>query len=52
MAVSLSAFTVSGTYFCQRLNKFQGLVRLERLGKLKKKFDYIIEVSTTLPSGL
>jgi hypothetical protein len=29
-------FSVSGTYFWQRLSKPQGLGRLEGLGKLKK----------------
>jgi hypothetical protein len=28
-------FSVSGTHFCQRLSKPQGLVRLEVLGKLR-----------------
>jgi hypothetical protein len=30
-----------GTYFCWRLSKLQGLVRLEGLGKLKKFNDLI-----------
>jgi hypothetical protein len=29
-------FCISGTYFYQRLSKFQGLLRLEGLGKFKK----------------
>jgi hypothetical protein len=51
MAVRLSAgralrprnfYFCFGTHFCQRLNKPQGLVRPERLGKLKKKFIHLI----------
>jgi hypothetical protein len=30
-------FYVSGTHFCYRVSKPQGLVRPERLGKFKKK---------------
>jgi hypothetical protein len=32
--------SVSGTQFCQRLSKLQGLLRLEGLGKLKKFSDH------------
>jgi hypothetical protein len=31
-------FSASGTHFCYRMNKPQGLVRPEGLGKLKKKY--------------
>jgi hypothetical protein len=31
-------FSASGTHFCQRLSKPQGLVRPEGLGKLKNSF--------------
>jgi hypothetical protein len=42
--------SASGTYFCQRLSKLQGLVRLDGLGKLKK-FNYFIRSRTRdLPS--
>jgi hypothetical protein len=34
-------FSASGTNFCYRLSKPQGLVRLEGLGKLKK-FNHLI----------
>jgi hypothetical protein len=32
---------ISGTHFCQRLSKTQGLVQMEGLGKLKKFSDLI-----------
>jgi hypothetical protein len=38
-------FSASGTCFCYRLCKFQGLVRLEGLGKLKK-FNTLIGSQT------
>jgi hypothetical protein len=38
-------FPVSGTHFCYRLHKPQGLVRLEGLGKLKK-FNMLIGSQT------
>jgi hypothetical protein len=42
-------FNVSGTHFCQRLSKLQGLVRLEVLGKCKMSLH---RVSNPCPSGL
>jgi hypothetical protein len=42
-------FYVSGTNFCSRLSKLQGLVRLEGLGKLKKITSSGTEPA---PSGL
>jgi hypothetical protein len=38
-------FTASGTHLYYRLNKLQGLVRLEGLGKLKQLF-YLIGLRT------
>jgi hypothetical protein len=38
-------FSVSGTYFCQRLRKPQDVVRLEGLSKLKK-FNHLIGFRT------
>jgi hypothetical protein len=61
MAVRLSAlravrallprnfFPVSGTHFCYRLSKPQGLVRLEGLDKLKKFNDLIGSRTRDLP---
>jgi hypothetical protein len=58
MAVSLSAlrasravlpryiFSVSDTHFSSRLSKPQGLVRLERLSKLKKKKQWLTGIRT------
>jgi hypothetical protein len=42
-------FYVSGTHFCQRLSKPQGLVRPEELGKFKNSPH---RVSNPRPSGL
>jgi hypothetical protein len=39
-------FYVSGTHFCQRLSKPQGLMRLEGLGKFKKITSSGIEPTT------
>jgi hypothetical protein len=39
-------FNVSGTHFCYRLNKFQGLVLLKGLGKMKKKIIHLIAYRT------
>jgi hypothetical protein len=59
MAVRLSALRAgsallpersSGTHFCKRLNKPQGLVRLEGLGKLKKCNDLIGSLTCDLPA--
>jgi hypothetical protein len=35
-------FSASGTYFCQKLSKPQGPMRLEGLGKFKNKLYYLI----------
>jgi hypothetical protein len=35
-------FSASGTHFCYRLSKPQGLVRPEGFGKLKKKVIHLI----------
>jgi hypothetical protein len=39
-------FYVSGTHFCYRQSKLQGLVRLEGLGKCKKITSSSIETTT------
>jgi hypothetical protein len=39
-------FSASGTYFCQRMCKFQGLVRPEGLGKPKKLTSSSLEPAT------
>jgi hypothetical protein len=39
-------FSATGTRFCYRLSKFQGLVQLEGLGKLKKFTSSGLEVAT------
>jgi hypothetical protein len=44
-------FPASGTHFCYRLSKPQGLVRLEGLGELKK-INSSHRVSNPRPSGL
>jgi hypothetical protein len=45
-------FYVSGTHFCQKLSKTQGLVWPEGLDKLKKKIHSPQLVSNPLPYGL
>jgi hypothetical protein len=47
--------SASGTHFCQRLSKLQGLVRLEGLGKLKNfnsHIGYSASTSTLLLASL
>jgi hypothetical protein len=43
-------FPASGTHFCYRLNKPQGLVRPEGLGKLKKLIHLIGAQTRDLPA--
>jgi hypothetical protein len=44
-------FSASGTHFCYRLGKPQGLVRPEELGKMKKKiYDLIGNRTRNLPA--
>jgi hypothetical protein len=45
-------YSPSGTHFCWRLIKLQGLVRPEGLGKLKKKSILPHRVSNSLSSGM
>jgi hypothetical protein len=45
-------FSASGTHFCWRLSKPQGLVRLDGLGKLKEKFIYLIGSGNPRPQPL
>jgi hypothetical protein len=51
-------FSASGTHFCYRLSKPQGLVRLEGLGKVKKSNDLIgtqtgyVPAYSTVPQSL
>jgi hypothetical protein len=45
-------FSASGTYFCSRLSKPQGLWRLDRLGNLRKKIHSLHQVSNLRLSGL
>jgi hypothetical protein len=44
-------FSASGTHFCWRLSKPQGLVRPKGLGKLKK-INFPHRISNPRPSGL
>jgi hypothetical protein len=44
-------FYVSGTHFCQRLSRPQGLVRLEGLGKLNKFNDQILTIYSLLATS-
>jgi hypothetical protein len=44
-------FSASGTHFCQRLSKPEGLERLEGLGKLKK-IHSLHQVANPRPSSL
>jgi hypothetical protein len=43
-------FPASSTHFCQRLNKPQGQMRLEGLGKLNKSDDIIGSQTRDLPA--
>jgi hypothetical protein len=43
-------FSASGTHFCQRLSKPEGLVRPEGSGKLKKISDLIGSRTRDLPA--
>jgi hypothetical protein len=44
-------FSASGTLFCYRLSKLQGLVLPEGLGKLKKFIHLILSRTLDLPAG-
>jgi hypothetical protein len=43
-------FSASGTHFCQRLSKLQGVVRPEGLGELEKLIHLIGSRTSDLPA--
>jgi hypothetical protein len=43
-------FPASAIHFCYRLSKFQGLMQLEKLGKLKKLIHFIGSQSRDIPA--